>query len=1550
MFFKWIKQFGQSILKWPGPLVIFLSFILLHFSQATPILFAQQYDLTFERITIDQGLSQSTVNSIIQDRKGFMWFGTDDGLNKYDGYRFTVYKNNPDNPKCISNDIIYSIYEDKEGTIWIGTNLGLNKFNPAREEFKQYRANPQDPDSLSNDIVMALTEDQAGTLWIGTDGGGLNKFDKQKETFIHYQAEPDDVHGLNHNTIRSIWIDRSGMIWIGTYGGGLNKFDPTTESFSHYTYQPEDIKSISSNIVWSICEDKAGFIWLGTKAGLNKFDPEDEAFTRYQHNPNDPGSLRHNSIYSIFEDSTDTLWVGTYGGGLERFDRDKEIFHHYLSNKYNSKSLSDNSIRSFYEDRSGVLWLGTDVGGISKTNRTGEKFYHIRNNPHDSNSLNDNVIWALYEDRDGLLWIGTNERGINTYNRKTNEFKHYFHEPGQPHSLSNNCVMSFSEDDSGTIWIGTYGGGLNKFDRERQIFTTYRHDPDNPESLISNEIRFIYHDQSDFLWLGTFNGLDKFDPQNDRFIHYQFDPNDPYSLSDNTVKTILRDRSGILWIGTLGGLNRYMPEKDNFTRYLADLSDVGSLNHNAIYSIYEDQSGVLWLGSKGGGLIKFERNQEVFTSYREIDGLPNDVIYGILEDESGNLWLSSNNGLSKFNPKTEEFKNYDVRDGLQSNEFNVNAFFKSKNGEMFFGGINGVNAFFPSQVKDNPNIPEIVITDFQLFNEHVPISPDSLLTQSITETEKIKLSYRDYVFSFEFAALEYSTPSKNQYAYIMEGFDDKWLYSGFRRFVTYTNLDPGHYVFRVKGSNNDGVWNEEGTAISITITPPPWKTWWAYVLYLFIALSLVFIYVRYKTSAQVEELKRQRKELEQERLVTERLRQVDKLKDEFLAITSHELRTPLNGIIGIAASLLDGVAGKVSDIMNSNLSMIVYSGKRLASLVNDILDVSKLKTQNLNLNLKPVKMHVITDIVLELSKPLLTGRDIILKNDVSPDLPAVVGDENRLQQIMHNLIGNALKFTDTGTITVSACEQRGYLEVSVTDTGIGIPEEDLARIFQSFEQVQSSTTREYSGTGLGLAITKQLVELHQGTIKVESVFGEGAKFTFTLPVSPDKAEVSISRKTVAKVREMDLTKSIPARIAEKDATGLYNILIVDDEPINQQVLINFLAFGNYQVTQAMDGEEALRILEGGQKFDLVLLDIMMPRMSGYEVCHRIRQKFLPGELPVIMITAKDQVSDLVSGLSSGANDYIAKPFVKDELLARIQTQLDLAKIHAIFVKFVPLEFLRTLGRERILDVQLGDQVQGTMTILFSDIRSYTSLSETMSPKENFNFLNAYLNRVGPIIRNNNGFVNQYFGDGMMALFPGKADDAVLAAIEMQKQVNHYNSTRLSRGRQLISIGIGLHTGSLMLGIIGDELRMDGSVVSDAVNSASRLEGLTKKYQAAIITSERTLKALKNPDQHHHRFLGKVQVKGKKEAVSIFEIFDADPDNIRDLKIKTKKDFETGLQDYFGKNFAKAVVSFGNILNVNADDKAAKLYLERSAKLIQKRVPYDWQGIEAIDVK
>lgn len=722
-----------------------------------------------------------------------------------------------------------------------------------------------------------------------------------------------------------------------------------------------------------------------------------------------------------------------------------------------------------------------------------------------------------------------------------------------------------------------------------------------------------------------------------------------------------------------------------------------------------------------------------------------------------------------------------------------------------------------------------------------------------------------------------------------------------------------------------------------------------FYIFLFGGLGLLVFGIIYWRSRQKS------KELKKERDVVQKLKQVDQLKDQFLANTSHELRTPLVGIIGLTESLKDGIAGKLPKTALENLDMIANSGKRLSHLVNDILDFSKLKNKELVLSQRPVDIYALSTIVLQLSNPMVKDKKLKLINSIPKNVPLVNADENRLQQIMHNLIGNAIKFTQKGYLTLLAETQKDMLSISVSDTGIGIPKDKLETIFNSFEQADGSTQREFGGTGLGLSVTKQLVELHGGTIDVTSEEEKGSIFTFTLPISNEKRADLKEKNYISSdfVQTISSSKEevTPIRQKSKSKADSLKILIVDDEPINRRVLENHLTVAGYEVTEASSGKEALELLQKRTSFSLILLDVMMPGISGYEVCEEIRKEFSASYLPIILLTAKNTVNELVIGFNSGANDYLTKPFSKSELLSRIKIHINLNIIHRATSKFVPSEFVKSVGKESITDVRLGDHIEKKVTVLFSDIRDYTSLAEDMTPEQNFKFVNAYVGRMGPLIRENKGFVNQYLGDGIMALFPDQAEHALDAAIEMQRTLALYNKRRVEeKGYKPLSVGMGLHTGPLIMGIIGDVNRNDPAVIADTVNSAARVEGVTKYYGANIIISESSLKSMKDSSGFNFRYLGKVKVKGKQKAIGIYECIDGDSVEVISLKLKTLTDYNNGVSLFFDHHFTEAAKAFKKVLTKNPNDQVTQYFHQQAKKYAKSGAPKNWESVTVMDQK
>lgn len=1201
----------------------------------------------FDHLSVQEGLSQVTVEAILQDSKGFIWIGTADGLNKYDGYKFTVYKHDVEKPFSIGANSIQVLYEDSDGMIWVGTDGGgLNKFDPTTQRFTQYVNDPEDPNSLGSDSVFEIYEDRSGTLWVGTFwGGGLHKFERETEKFTLYAFNWDDPNGLWGEGIFVIHEDEDGMLWIGTEGAGLQKFDRETGIFTHYINFPDDSHSLDSNTITAIDEDHTGALWVGTYGeGLNKLDRRTEEVTFYAPDleRNDPGSLWSSIVWSIFVDEEGEVWVGTEVGGLHKFDRDTETFTHYMNNSRDPQSLSGNTVLSIYKDRAGVLWVGTELNGLNKFDGVAKKFELYRHDPDNPNTLAANDIKTIYEDKEEILWVSVLGR-LNKLDRKTGQVTRYQEEPGEPgRGPGEHGILTTLVDREGKIWLGTWNGGLKLFDPIGVRNTVYLPEADT-ETWSANVVLTLYETSSDDFYVGTFSGgLFEFDRNLEQYIaHYAHDPDDPQSLGHNLVLTMYEDRTGALWIGTGDGLSQFNRETGKFTNYLADPENPNALSNASVSAILEDQSGTFWVGT-ADGLNKFDRaTGQVTARYGEKNGMPNASIGAVLEDEQGNLWISTGRGLSKFDPRAESFTNYDPRDGLQGYEFNRAAAYKGSDGEMFFGGTNGLNAFYPARVQENRYIPPIVLTDFQLFNKSVEVGDDSPLKKPLGEESEVVLSYQDDVISFEFASLHYSYPANNQYAYILEGFEKDWNYVGDRRFATYTNLPPGEYTFRVKGTNSDGVWNEEGKSLKVIITPPLWGTWW------FAALVVVFLlggaYLTYWL--RVRNLQAQQRALE--RLVAERTAElavakekaelVSKAKSDFLSSMSHELRTPLNAILGFTKLVQRRSIDILPQKQLDNLDKVLISANQLLELIGSILDLSKIEAGRVDVLPVTFNLEELVDVCLQTVQPLVKSDQLKLVKEIEPEFPLLFTDKDKIRQIMINLLSNAVKFTEEGSITVSARRQDEMLLLRVTDTGIGIPEEALERIFEAFQQVDSSASRRHGGTGLGLSISRHLARLLGGNVTVESTFGLGSTFTVTLPIRLQAAP---------HVGTMVFTSEAVSEEIAIPRAGDQLVLVIDDDPNVIYLLQENLTEAGYSVIGATTGEEGLRKAQMLKPF-VIILDILMSPTDGWQVLHELKANAITQNIPVVVLSVVDNRE---LGYRLGAYDYLVKPFEREAIL------------------------------------------------------------------------------------------------------------------------------------------------------------------------------------------------------------------------------------------------------------------------------------------------------------
>ncbi|MDD8025929.1 MAG: two-component regulator propeller domain-containing protein [Acidobacteriota bacterium] len=811
----------------------FLAGLGLSLAYARPAAATDMFRNRFLRLTIEDGLSQGSALTVLQDRLGFLWIGTEDGLNRYDGKSFRIYRQTPA-ANSLCDKWIRVLFLDSRGTLWIGTPNGLNRYNEKTDDFARILYGPDDPQNPGGRDVTSIAEDAQGRLWIGTNGGGLNAFDPRTGKRLVYRHDPNDPASLNHDVINAIMAGRDGKLWLGT-AAGLGRLDPATGRFTRFVHDARAARSLSHDRVLAVFEDNRERLWIGTEGGgLNVLDRASGRFTRYRHDAADPSSLSHDIVNTIFQDGRGRLLVGTLQG-LSVFNEDTGRFQVLRNDAADPGSLSYDYIISLFEDRTGILWIGTRGRGLNKFVPDRERFSLIESRPDAPDSLVSNYIRAIAEDGQGRLWIGTEDKGLDRLDRRTGKVVHFAHDPRRPGGLSGNNVYAVRIAPDGTVWIGILGGGIDRYDPKRKRFTHFRHSERDPGSLSSDEIRSLCLDSKGRLWVGTNGGgLNRLDPGRKSFIRYAHDPNDPKSLSHNLVRTVFEDRSGTIWVGTFGGgLNRWDPGQDRFVR-LRKEADGSGLCNDFVMALDQDAKGNLWIGTNDG-VNKLDPATGKTTCITDRDGLPNSSAYGLLVDAKQMVWIASNRGLARLDPESGAIKAYDVADGLQGNEFNGGASFRAASGEMFFGGTNGLNAFFPGRITDNPYPPAVVLTGFQIFNKPVPVGGEIngrvVLEQAISGIKSIRLSYRARMISFEFAALHFAAPEKNRFAYRMEGLETDWNEVGGRNYAGYSNLKPGRYVFRVKAANNDGIWNEAGVSLAVRIVPAVWMTWWFRALF-----------------------------------------------------------------------------------------------------------------------------------------------------------------------------------------------------------------------------------------------------------------------------------------------------------------------------------------------------------------------------------------------------------------------------------------------------------------------------------------------------------------------------------------------------------------------------------------------------------------------------------------------------------------------------------------------------------------------------------------------
>ncbi len=1209
-------------------------------------------NLSFERVSSSKWLYQRNITSIAQDAEGYIWFGTSNGLYRFDGY--------------------------------------------AAEEF---RYDPHDANSLPHNNVNCLVAAPDSSLWIGT-WGGLARFDTKSRTFKRYASQPGVQNALPLNDIRAITRDKSGIIWLGTFGAGLVKFNPNNGIFSQFTHNPGDAGSISSNFVNALITDRAGDIWIGTRRGINKLETKGERFTRFPASAETKNELLLSNISCLYEDRRGDIWFGTFGGGLAYMNRKNSTPRRYMAGRAQSNALESNTISDIIEDEQGKIWVAGPEG-VNIISRYSSEITLIQSNPNNQNSLLNNDIKKLYTDRSGTIWIVTSE-GINIYSKLSGRFRKYQRSPNSDQTLLSNRVNCFAEDDYGNIWIGTQRG-LNRFERYSKQFKSFILDPKGDAISAGNDIQSMLIDRSGIFWIGTAGGLYKFNPMTGKSVIYRYSTDNPNGLQNevhtlyqtrdgalwvglrsglarfdqdsgrfnlfrpdqnvkenqinNSVYALLEDRYGKFWVGTLGGgLFEFDRKSQKFRQYANKPGDTLSISHNSVISIHEDRFDFFWVGTYGGGLNRMDRKTGTFTHYTARNGLQDDMIYSILEDQPGNLWISTNKGLVKFDTRTKTFRNYDALDGLQTNEFNIGAALTTRSAEMLFGGNAGFNIFKPDQILENNFIPPTVITKFKVFENPVQIKGSS-----------VRLPYNKNYITFEFSSLSYALSDKNVFAYKLEGFDSDWIYCGSRRYASYSNLGPGSYTFRVKSSNSDGVWNEKGVTVAVYIERPFWKTWWFIVLLVLLVTGILYVGYRVRVrniqkqkllleemvQRRTYELEKATEEAKHARVTAEKANQS---KSSFLANMSHEIRTPLNGILGFTDLLM----GNIKNADNQRyLELIKSSGDTLLKLLSDILDLNKieqgkLSIENIRFNFTETIQRTLIPYQHRANEK---GLQFLLSFD--PRIPEyIAADPTRIKQMVINLISNSLKFTETGGISVSfwaegdtgAASDYFYIAGIVTDTGIGVPEDKQQEMFQSFTQADGSFTRKYGGSGLGLSIVKQLIILMNGDVKLISPVLQkpfnssepGTSFEFRFRV---KAEQNNNAEIQVTTNGYDEQP----RFSEP-----WKVLLVEDNKINQLLAATILENLGLQVATADDGAQGVETVKR-QDFDIILMDVQMPVMNGYESTATMRS--LGISTPIIGLTANVYREDIDRCFEAGMNAHLGKPFTESDLFNELRRWL-----------------------------------------------------------------------------------------------------------------------------------------------------------------------------------------------------------------------------------------------------------------------------------------------------
>ncbi|MGC4102392.1 hybrid sensor histidine kinase/response regulator transcription factor [Ferruginibacter sp.] len=1222
-----------------------------------------QQDINFTTISTKEGLSSNSVNAIVKDSYGIMWFATEDGLNRFDGTNFTVYRHVPGNQKTIQSNDIPALFEDGAGNLWIGPSGGaLGLYDRKNDNFINYSSS-ENPDLPDNTVIRGICNDAHGKLWIA-HFNGVKIFDPATKAFSVFS--PGSGLTLTMSVI-CVFRDSQNQMWIGLTKG-LFVYNESTGQTKQFLHDPADATSICGNTIHSIVEDKEKNIWIGTETGLSMLAHNSNHFTNYLHDEGNPESISNSHINALALDGENKLWIGT-SDGLNLFDKNSGKSLRIMFDSRNGQGISAKSMTSIFVDQQGICWMGTYRGGINKYDRNLNLFNLIKSNPFDNKSLIAPIVTSFADADNGKVYVGTDGGGVSIFDPQKKSFQQIELISSLQKTKARLAVLALTNTRNNQLLVGTFADGLFVLDRNsgkyRQITKG-----DNTDDLNSNEIFCIKEDSKGNRWVGTNgDGINVLNQDNKVILRYTPTPRQPNDKSlplNGFIRYITEDKNGDFWIATHGGGIAFLETvTGRFTVYTTRDS---KLPNDKVITIVEDSHGNIWVGTMGGGIGLFNKATHQFSTISESDGLLNNTVCKIVEDSKGLLWISTNKGLCTFDPIARKFTNYTYHNGTQGSNFVNRSGLQSSTGYLFFGGLEGFNYFNPQLLRRSSPTPAVLITDLKISNKTVFPGEDAAIKENISIAKRIDLNYKQN-FTLSFVGLNYTTPEQNIYAYKLEGFDKDWNYVGSSNTASYTNLDPGNYVFYVKAGNSSGEWSTQSTSIKIYVHPPFWRTTYAYIFYILVVLG-TFVFIRYKGIQKIRRkylLEQEKYLAEQERKETERIHELNKLKLKFLTNLSHEFRTPISLILGPVDSL---ITQEKSDNSKAQLGIIKRNGKRLLNLVNQLLDFRKMEEQELKLQAKKAELISFIRDVVDSFQDLSERKKIGLVFNSTIESFTTLFDHDKIERIIFNLLSNAFKFTPEGGIITFSVEKenrsgedQAWIIVKVKDTGIGIPEDKKEAVFGRFFQTHSPSSILNQGSGIGLSITKEFVKMHGGTIEVESEISKGSTFTVRLPFIefndiPQTAE-PVDPVTDNDNAQYDEELVQPAEVTDSSIAAedlkKTSILLVEDNDDFRFYLKENLRL-HYKVIEAVNG------VEGWQKTlsahpKLIVSDIGMPDMDGIDLCKKIKADKRTSHIPVILLTAFTGEQEQLKGLKTGASDYITKPFNFEILNAKIKNLL-----------------------------------------------------------------------------------------------------------------------------------------------------------------------------------------------------------------------------------------------------------------------------------------------------